>query len=355
MAPDNNSAFNELPLVPEAVLRQHRVLEKNDTRFRACARLLQALWRETQDLPIGQFEHPNRRPRRIGSLLGNSAAEAGRNFLSPAVAHLTRREVAYQERGAIIDRRRLFTNLLSSQPLCFNLFAPLRLDQALGAKVIRSVIPDIDLARILHVWFEHSPGRRDQAFTDDRTAFDVAIIYERGDGRRCFLGFETKYSETGAEAAPGDLSARYEELAAASGLYLEPSSSALRRPPYQQLFREHLLAFAALQSSEYAEARFIQIAPRLNHQVHEHAKRYAATLANETGGTVPFINLNLEQVIEAVGWAGELDYAYALHDRYVNFWKLEPLIDEALRAQAGTWAIRPPRAVQPLSLLAKAA
>ena len=100
---------------------------------------------------------------------------------------------------------------------------------------------------------------------------------------------------------------------------------------------------------------FIQIAPRLNHQVHEHAKRYAATLANETGGTVPFINLNLEQVIEAVGWAGELDYAYALHDRYVNFWKLEPLIDEALRAQAGTWAIRPPRAVQPLSLLAKAA
>ena len=148
---------------------------------------------------------------------------------------------------------------------------------------------------------------------------------------------------------------RYEELAAASDLFYAPSSSDLRRPPLQQLFREHLLAFAALQAGEYAEARFVQIAPRLNHQLQQSAARYAAQLIDPTGGPVPFITLELEQVIEAIGWAGELDYAYALHDRYVNFCKLEPLIDEALRTQAGTWAIRPPRTVQPLSLLAKAA
>lgn len=355
MAPDGNSPLTQLPLIPVAVLRQHRVLERNDTRFRACARLLQALWRETQELPIGQFEPPSRPPRRIGSLINNAAAEAGRNFLSPAVAHLAHREVAWQERGALIDRRRLFTNLLSSQPLCFNLFAPLRLDPDLAGKVIRSIIPGIDLARVLHVWFEHSPGRRDQAYTDDPTAFDVAVIYERGDGGRCFIGIEMKYSETGTEAAPGDLAARYGELADASGLFKTPFTPSLRRPPFQQLFREHLLAFAALQTGEYAEARFIQIAPRHNHQVEQNAARYAAQLSDPAGGTVPFIVLELEQVIEAIGWAGELDYAYALHDRYVNFWKLEPLVDEALRAKAGTWTIRPPRPVQSLSLLAKAA
>ena len=355
MAPDGNSQLRQLPLVPAPVLRRHRVFERNDTRFRACARLLQALWRETQELPIGQFDRPGARPRRIGSLIGSAPAEAGRNFLSPAVAHLVHREVAWQERGALIDRRRLYTNLLSSQPLAFNLFAPLRLNPDLAEKVIRNLLPDIDLARVLHVWFEHSPGRMDQAFTDDRTAFDVAIVYQRNDGGRCLLGIEQKYSESGSDAAPGDFSARYEHLALASELFKSPSSPALRRPPLQQLYREHLLAFAAVHAGDYVEARFIQIAPRHNHLLQQNAARYAAQLLEPGPGLVPFIALELEQVIEAIGWAGELDYAYALHDRYCNFWKLEPIIDEALRAKAGTWAIRPPRVVQPVSLLAKAA
>ena len=48
MAPERNSQFRQLPLIPKAVLKRHKVFETFDTRFRSCARLLQALWRESQ-------------------------------------------------------------------------------------------------------------------------------------------------------------------------------------------------------------------------------------------------------------------------------------------------------------------
>ena len=219
MAPERNNPFRQLPIIPKAVLKRHKVLEKFDTRFRSCARLLQALWRESQALPIGSFERPDGRSRRIGSLLGATAAEAGRNFLSPTIAHLVRREMAYQESGALIDQRRLYGNLLSSMPLAFNVFAPLRLNPNLAAKVVRSLIPDIDLKKVLHVCFEHSPGRCNDELTADRTAFDVAIAYERSDGEKGLLGIEMKYSEIGSESALAELGPRYNELAQASELF----------------------------------------------------------------------------------------------------------------------------------------
>jgi hypothetical protein len=355
MAPDSTGQFHQLPIVPKALLRRHRVLEKYDTRFRACARLLQALWRESQELPIGVHKLTDGRQRRIGSLIGTAAAEAGRNFMSPTIAHIVRREATYQESGALIDQRRLFGNLLSSMPLAFNLFVPLRLNPELAAKVIRSLIPDIDLVRVLHVWWEHSPGRGSGELTGDRTSFDVAIIYERSDGEKGLIAIEQKYSESGNEAPPGELSPRYDELAVASELFRSPASALLRTPPLQQLFREHLLAFASVYRGDYAEARFIQIAPRHNHLLQQASRLYAALLLEPGPGQVPFISLELEQVIEAIGWAGELDYAYALHDRYCNFWKLDPLIEQALRDKAGDWAINPPRIGQPVTVIAKAA
>lgn len=117
MAPERDAHIRQLPLFPKSILRRYRALEPFDTRFRSCARLLQSLWRESQGLPMGTHRRRDGRERRIGSLLSATCAENGRNFLSPAIAHLVRREVAYQERGALIDQHRLFGNMLSSMTL----------------------------------------------------------------------------------------------------------------------------------------------------------------------------------------------------------------------------------------------
>src|SRR3954467_13070989 len=171
MAPNDNATFNQLPLLPEQLLRRHHVDEPADTRFRSCARLLQSLWRQAQGLPIGSYRTQSGVRRKLGSRIAPAAARAGRNFLSPAVAAMVRREVAYREIGALIDEHRLYSNLLSSMPLAFNLFGPLRLDLGLATSVVQLLFPDLRDATVRAVWFEHSPGRGSPSLTADFTAW----------------------------------------------------------------------------------------------------------------------------------------------------------------------------------------
>ncbi|MEO8722954.1 MAG: hypothetical protein ABI395_05430 [Sphingobium sp.] len=346
---------NRLPIVPVEVLKKHHCYEKHDNRFRSCARVLQACWRAEQDLPIGTYDDRQGRRRRIGSLLNASVADAGRNFLTPAVAHVARRAVAYQESGAMIEQGRLFRNLLSSMPLCFNLFAPLALDLKLGTKVMRRLFPAANIRAVAQILFEHSPGRLHPELTGDRSAFDVGVVYLRSDGQRGFLGFEVKYSESLQDLASSEPNPRYDALADASGLFKEPLSAVLRVNPLQQLFREHLLTQAALMRGDWAEATFALVGPATNHLVQRGAELYAAHLQPALEGQVPFVNLTLEQVIHALELAGQADYAAALHDRYCAWWKLDALVEQALAVKSQQWNLRPLTATAPIALIGKAA
>lgn len=342
-----------LPIIPPKVLRAHRVDEPYDNRFRSCARLLQALWRERYALPIGMFTSRGAK-RRIGSLIAEGAADEGRNFLTPKIAEVARLETAFQEPGAMIDRGRLFANLLSSQPMCINVFAPARLDLELAAKIVRAMVPNIDLKAVVEVRFEHSPGRLDESLTGDRSAFDVAFIYERGDGKLGLVGIEVKYSETGQEGQAGELNPRYDTLARVSGLYKEPDHALLRVNPLQQLFREHLLAQAALLRGDFAESYFVLIAPRHNGLVQRAAKLYSSFLAKPGKMQAPFINIELEHVIEAFGWAGEEVHALDLFERYVDWLQIDEVVRSALKIDPKSWLPKPAK-TKPVAALAKAA
>ena len=162
---------NRLPLVPENILKAHKVNEPGDSRFMAAARLLQALWREENDLPIGVHRNPKGKRRKLGSRLDNESGRQGHNFLTPDIAKLAFRESVYREIGAMIDQERLWTNMLSSQPLCFNLFGGLKLDAEKASQFFRHLLPDY-VESVNGIYFEHSPGRGNPAFTDDYTAFD---------------------------------------------------------------------------------------------------------------------------------------------------------------------------------------
>lgn len=337
MIPVDNKPITQLPIIPTAVLMKHRAYEEFDNRFRSCARLLQSLWRQNQKLPIGTFIPRNGRRRTIGSLISIASGTDGRNFLTPAIAEVARLETAYQEPNALIDQSRLFCNLLSSMPLAFNAFVPLRQDRALAARVLRAIIPGIDLQIVHDVLMEHSPGRQDPTLTGDRSAFDVAFVYERSDGQLGLIAIEVKYTETGTEPAPPELNPRYTDLAHSSGLYKEPDHAALRVNPLQQLFREHLLAQAAVIRGDYAEAYFVLIAPRLNHLVQNSAALYANFLTQPVAGQVPFVNVHLEQLVEAYGWAGSDDHAAALHERYLDWRIVDEVVRAAVGAKGKTW------------------
>ena len=219
MAPEFGKPIQQLPLIPADILKRHRVHEPLDTRFRASARLLQALWRADRELPIGSYVAENGKRRKLGSRISAAAGNAGGNYLTPEIAHVTRREIAYREIGALVDKDRLATNLLSSMPLTFNLLAPWvhAIERASGC--LAGLLPDFT-GTARQLVFEHSPGRGNQSFTGDYTAFDALIRYSDSQGRTGFVAFEVKYSESMREPVP-ELRQSYDALSDGSGLYVD--------------------------------------------------------------------------------------------------------------------------------------
>ncbi|MEP9380330.1 hypothetical protein ABLE91_26760 [Aquabacter sp. CN5-332] len=310
-----------IPLLPTEILERHHAFVVSDTRFRSAARLLQALWREDHDLAIGYDTDAEGETRCLGSLIGRAAGRAGGNFLSPSISRLVTRELAYRETGAVFDDDRLRMNLLSSQPLVFNLFGPLKLDKGLATTVFASLLPGF-IAEVVDIRFEHSPARGHSSFTADGTAFDLLIKGTTAAGKRAFIAIEVKYTESCFEPLPR-FSGRFDAIAPASGLFNDPEAPDLIANPIQQLFRQACLASTMLDQELYDVGLHLLIAPRHNHNAQAAGSAFAQQLKDPAAGRIPFVSLDLETVIAAIATAGASDHALALHRRYTDWWLLD--------------------------------
>jgi hypothetical protein len=312
---------NQLPLVPTNILKTYKVKEPNDSRFTSAARLLQALWREEKGLPIGVYRTVKGKIRKLGSRLDAKSAKEGNNFLSPEIAKLAFRESVYREIGAMIEQERLWKNLLSSQPLCFNLFGGLKLDYDKANKFFRHLFPEY-LESVEGIYFEHSPGRGNPAFTDDNTAFDVFVTCKTIDGEKGFIAIEVKYSESMAEPL-ASLRPRYDELSKLIGVYNDPDDSALRTNPLQQLWREHMLSRSMIENGLYSFGRFIVIYPRLNNQCAAAVKTYQTHLVSDSPQVSGFQVITLDDFVRTFRDIGDQETADALYGRYLDFARID--------------------------------
>lgn len=320
MAPDFDEPLDCLPLVPEAVLKRHHCHQPLDTRFRSAARLLQALWRKDRGLPIGSYTSEYRKRHKLGSRISDNAGRAGGNFLSAEIAHAVHRELAYREVGAMIDESRLATNLLSSMPLAFNLFVPLKLELVRATSALHELIPGF-AGTVTHVLFEHSPGRGSPQFLADYSAFDVFLRYRTPEGRTGFVAIEIKYSESMREPVP-QMRERYDAVAERSELFHDPFEPALRSNPLQQIWREHLLAQSMLDAKLFDEGCFVIIAPQHNYHVHQATSAYRSHLEPPEAHKVRFLEITLEKLIEVLRLY-DPEHAAALHRRYCDWWLLD--------------------------------
>lgn len=98
------------------------------------------------------------------------AQETLANYLTETIREVVRQEVLDPTRSAnkLYRAPRIFEDLLSSQPLCFNLFAHLQRDLELASRVFAELL-DIDGLQVETVEFEYSPGRGDPRFTTQRS------------------------------------------------------------------------------------------------------------------------------------------------------------------------------------------
>lgn len=240
----------------------HHVLIKTDSVFQRHARLLQSLWRRDQGLAMGTHGAVP-----LGSRLPMpDARDTLSAYLTETIQTVVRREVLDTAKadGKLYGTPRIFNDLLSSQPLCFNLFGELQCDLEAATRTLRRRVPT--MAAVTAIEFEWSPGRDDTRFTSDRSAFDVFVTYDTIRGGRGFVGIEVKYHENLRDKAASH-KPRYDEVATGMGCFVDQRRADLRRRPLQQVWRDHLLAGSMLLPDAglgFSEGRFVFLYPRPN-------------------------------------------------------------------------------------------
>lgn len=215
---------------------QHR----GDTPFTARMRLHQSWYRSSVlQVPYGTGPGP-KDAQPLGSMLSREAAAAGMNFLSPSIFDVVRRRI---ELGPGVEPYRCRHNLLSSQPMCFNLFGPLVDDRELATALFRALLPDV-VETVEDVRIEHAP-KPIKEYLGDGTSFDAFVEYRRHDGARAFIGIETKLTEP---FSPGTYDrARYRELSEQpDSPWRAGAGPLLADSRWNQLWRNQLLAQALL-------------------------------------------------------------------------------------------------------------
>ncbi|MCY3801644.1 MAG: hypothetical protein OXG46_08685 [Chloroflexi bacterium] len=228
---------------------------KSDTRWRACYRRLQSWYRETVlDVPPGKDRS---RITRANMLPCEAVAkQPGLNFLSDAITDyaLTRAGEVKAE-GGTLERDRLLRNMLSSMPLCFNLFGALREWPDAAAKALSRTL-DLDVAKVFNIVVEWAP--EPELHLHDRTAFDAIVRYVTRDGRPAFLGIETKYTEPFSQRRY--CSDRYVELTEdPEAGFRKDAWRRLQAPATNQLWRNALLAHSLRRTSEYDRGHVVVI------------------------------------------------------------------------------------------------
>lgn len=161
-------------------------------------------------------------------------------------------------RNRLSDKKRLLYNLLSSQPLAFNLFLPLRWDNYQTATLVfEALFPDLQISKITRIKLEYFPGddQLAQRKKIDNSCFDVYVEYLTGSNEKGGIGVEVKYTESFSQTNFNDLKdsdprrKRYiREITTFNDQFSVKYGIDYLGPKYNQLFRNQLLTHSAMKN-----------------------------------------------------------------------------------------------------------
>ena len=172
---------------------------ESDNAFTRKARLLQSMYR----VEIGEEEGvgPTRASKRKYGNMISGGEVSGKNFLMKETFEYAMERVEKQKKEKTletIDGFRLFNNLLSSQPMAFNLFHPLMLllkqDPAMATLAVRSVFRNFPVFEVTEIGLEFIPTPIEN-YTNDKSAMDAYIKFVDNKGGKHIIAIETKYTD----------------------------------------------------------------------------------------------------------------------------------------------------------------
>lgn len=122
--------------------------------FTRQCRELQSRYRESIGEPMGVG--PFRSSKNLQISMIQNGEQSGKNFLTPFAFEYAKQRISGKQKNETIEEYRLFNNLLSSQPMAFNLFCPLiqmmqEGKEANVTQIVQAIFPQIAIGRVTEV------------------------------------------------------------------------------------------------------------------------------------------------------------------------------------------------------------
>ncbi len=240
-------------------------LPTSDNRFTALCRLHQAKHRATilnEDYGYGPYKRS--RSRYANMLIDGE--ESGSNFITTAAFAFAKEKVKQKatNKGLLIDEYRLFNNMLSSMPMCFNLFSDLRAlvltDQTEASRVVKHLFPELNwIEKVLEIDVEFIPIPIID-YTNDKSAFDAMIIVEDSSGNKGLISIETKYTDLLGSNVAADSEVK-NRIVTEGGFFTPQLQAELAEDGYKQIHRNWLLTYAYAQKHGFSHFVNVVISP----------------------------------------------------------------------------------------------
>ena len=201
------------------------------TEFTKKCRELQSEYREKMGEPMGKGPFRKSSNYQINMLVNGE--KTGKNFVNEFTFNYAKHRVENIQPNETIDEYRLFNNMLSSQPMAFNLFCPFIQMLEEGkvetvTSIFKSIFPDKCIGEVTEVGLEflHTDIGN---YLNDCTAMDAIVRYKDTDGKPAFIAIETKYTDVLGENTSGRKDAKYDYWIEKIGMFKPDTEAELIR------------------------------------------------------------------------------------------------------------------------------
>lgn len=198
----------------------------------------------------------------------------------------------------------LYSDMLRSEHIPFNLFIPLRYDLTFCKNVFNEILGGciklIDKKTLIeggeNIKIEFAPTPKEY-YLNDRTSFDTYLEYVHQDNTRGIIGIEVKYTEkeyrleagSTQEKTINDKSSKYYSVSKDSRLYDPNSIDILRTDIFRQIWRNQLLAesIRLFHNDKFKRSSSLIFYPEGNEHFTDTSERYMALLLEKNNKFVP--------------------------------------------------------------------
>ena len=239
---------------------------KSDNQFTQKYRKLQSEYRaNTLQVPFG-FGPNNNSKTKYGNMLIDGE-KTGDNFISDNAFMFAKQKALDKQinKDLTLDKFRLFNNMLSSMPMCFNLFADLRTllldDQKEVTTIVKTMfeeLPWIDKVTYIDVEFIPIPT---SAYTNDKSAFDAMILVEDENGKKGLISIETKYTDLLGSNTSSKASLK-DDIITENKIFDTELVNTLKEKGYQQIHRNYLLTYMFAKKNNFKHFTNVVISPK---------------------------------------------------------------------------------------------